>query len=308
MFFGPHLWLDARLEKSKVEPVTFTPPTLVATTPAPVPLLRDPAPLAPVSAAASKPLSNEELLKSIGFLPGGKTQEEKDDDVPLLNLGESEEPLTGNVSTTSSTSKLIETFEIIESNSVAAPLQDKVETTDSGDYVIVLPDCFDLDKPLSSLPASKTHPPEFSLTSVVVSPEALSRSSETVSATAIEDNFLAIGGATPNNVASGDKTGLTGSTSPSTSRSKGSPLTADRLTLRKIRGGLCRNPLIVASDVVNAVSDFVDEKVHFKAAPVEGYIDQDKTSNESSSDEEEFKVRHFLCMIMEQIVSGLKWK
>jgi len=266
-----------------------------------LPLLPDPAPLPPTSAspqqpaASSKLLTNEELLKSIGFLPSDRSQEEKDDDVPLLNLGDDDEPSTGHISTSSSTSKLIETFEIIESSTVTTPAEDKVETSDSGDYVIVLPDCFDLDKPLTSLAALKTQPPQPSLTNVAVSPEAFSHSSETSSAAAIEDNFLTTGGKSPSSAASSsDKTGQTGSKSPSTSR-RGSPLTADRLTLRKLRGGLCRNPLIVASNVVNAVSDFVDEKVHFKSTLNAGNVTQNKPDNESSSDEEEFKVEQGLC-------------
>ena len=288
VFFGPHLWLAAHVEKNP-EPVTFTPPTLVTTHPTGLPPPPSPSHLSPPPATLSKPLTNEELLKSIGFLPSDSTQDEGAA-APLINT----EPGSNDDSATSSTSKLIETFEMIDSPS-PSPVQaeDRIEASDSGDFVIILPDCFNLEKPVSGFLPLRSLSSESSKTDVVLTPEELSRSSESQHTTlALEDSVLSIDGACRGNgFIDDDITSLTGSVSPSSPR-RNTTLTSDRLTLRKLRGGLCCNPLIVASGLVNAVTDFMDEKVHFAPAKQDD-AEMEGALSDSSSDEE-FKVSIYI--------------
>lgn len=324
--FGPRLWLMGHLEKQlecvtfakQPECVTFDPPMLAAAAlpPPPSPAHASLLPPAPVS----KPLTNEELLKSIGFLPSGSSHDteaapfitivdsddgkshDAEDAITIVDNGSSRDAEGASfftivnddsgsctASIAGSTSKLLDTFEVIEKPEVTsahpAVKQDLIETMDSGDFVMIVPDCFDLDKPLSSFtpPESLSHVPEPSQSDLaLLSLAALSLSHEdhvTYKSPAADVSsgteaiLIPPADKTEPQASDGDKSG---STSPSTVR-KNAALAPNRLTMRKLRGGLYRNPLAVATGLVNAMSGFVDDKVHFTSPAT-----KDKNDEESS--------------------------
>ena len=243
--FGPHLWLVGHLDKH-VDHVTFIPPTITATASPPTASTE-----VPVNAPATdaKPLMNEELLQSIGFLPSGSS---KSASLPKVDNSGSGNSITG------SSAKLIDTFEVVEN-------ADQIETMDSGDFVVVVPDCFDLDKPLSTFnpPENLSYSleaPKGDVVTQYLSDLTLSCDNHVTCTSARKD--LATGAvaiATP----ALDKTApqAIGSAGPAVIRKKGN--LGPALTLRKLRGGLYRKPWAVATGLVNAVSGYVDEKVHF---------------------------------------------
>ncbi len=291
-YFGPHLWLQVQLNKAKAqEAVTFTPPTLVATASA---ALSPPAVTSqlisapPPSAVASplKQLSNEELLKSIGFLPSDTAPAEVV--VSLVDVDCAVEPAGEDTSTSSSTVRLIETFEVIENPAAIEPVvPDQIEASDSGDFVIVLPDCFNLDKPIDSYELQKSQTLESSVVSDPSSASGREDLRDTKPSPSAVKDIPSPNNGKPRSSSNASKEDQVGSAVSSTSSHVVSPSAR-----RKNRGGLFRNPLVVASNFVNAVTVFVDEKVHFAPAKRDSVSEDDPASG--SSEEEEFQVRHKL--------------
>lgn len=377
-FFGPHLWLSGVLQQPS-PPKEATPPTAAA-----LPVL--PPAADPEVAVKSEELTNENLLKSIGFIPS--TASVTNESTPLVEISDQDAMMA-------STDQLLQTFEMVE-NPGHAPLKmtsgpdddddddDGQDMIESDDFVMVVPDCFDLDKPLSdfappasslsgfpftspqdslflsSVPPACEGTPEMSCDShvttqsypaviissmplppgedahsspvVIVSsmPDAACDSHMTARSTPAvissfpppppqEDDGQVVT-AQPAATSPSLPTTGTGNPPPLPAEDKdaldldcncddsdgddtSSPSTARRilgrpLTLRQLKDGLYRNPLGVATGLVNAVSGFMENKVHF--APSQQQQQQQekrpviKFSEISSSDEsdEEFEVSY----------------
>lgn len=293
-YFGPSLWLNAVVDKPIPEP-SSGPPAAVAehVTFEPVVLaLFPPAPSSPLPPPSSPPsgeeqLTNENLLKSIGFLPASNHSSFTPECPPAVEL-----------LSASSTDKLVQTFEMIDNPSyscgdVPRPPSDGGVVDDDG-FVVIVPDCFKLDKPVpgftppanvqgsfdldpstmscdshvSSIPAPASTGCVHSVANQAVAPPTKVTSTSdgfeilhaniaaTVSAIAdastVEDKSCeatAGGNTTPS------------SSPPTAKRSPG--LNRSRFTLRSLKNGSCRNPIAMATGFMDAVSGFMDEKVHF---------------------------------------------
>lgn len=352
-------------------PPTFTPVTIASFPPPP-----------PASSEPEK-LTNENLLKSIGFIPEPSEEPEKstsiDSDSPLIS---------------SSTEKLLQTFEVIGDpgqEMLPRPLASggMADDPEDEDFVVVVPDCFDLSKPLpdytpptslSCLSGSYDIPPESAeavtascdshvtitmapltvngddgdigdFEPVYFSKEAIVSTTTPPSNEGCEGDFEPVyfskeaivrtttpssnegckATPTSNKGCEGDfepvyfsKEAIVRTTTPPPATEgcdqvpddhtpKGaepegdtptpatahkSPSLAPRLTLRNLKGGLYKNPLAMATGLVNAVSGFVDDKVHFAPSAVVGGAKKpcvqfaESSEDESSEDEDEdFHVR-----------------
>ena len=285
-------------------------------------------------------MTNENLLKSIGFLPGSNHASfSPGDSAVLINMDET---------MTTSTDQLMQTFEMIDNPSYSAgnvprPLSggaaaDTTAPEDDDDFVIVLPDCFNLEKPLPDFtppvsvadslggssfpgqscdsyvsvfgaesapsPAGGDHTAfvscqllpctaeDFQMLPTSATPTPLPAEGVTTTVRSIDppDNC----DSTPHDSDS------TPSSTPKVSRSR-------LLQTRTCKGGLYRNPLAVATGLLNAVSEFVEEKVHFTSSgtserkPCIRFVRADNAASSESSDEE-FEVcacvRVYACMCM----------
>ena len=305
VFFGTHLWLVGHLDKQDehhISHVTFNPPTVTAVLPP------SPSPSnVPLHTPVFNPLMNEELLKSIGFLPSNTLNDAKS--TPPIKA-DSSGICDSTTSASGSSPKLLDTFELIEKPDKVGPTSalkpDQIEKMESGDFVMIVPDCFDLDKPISSFspPESLSCMPEPSMTDLTIFSLAdLSLSNDKddkdMTCKSAANYVLSVADviATPPTVTTTPEA-INGDTSAGSSNSK-TPSTAHKnlrgLTLRKLRGGLYRNPLTLATGLVNAVSEYVDDKVHFAHSDKEiedSCPPKMKTSEQQSysdSSEEEFE-------------------
>lgn len=306
-------------------------------------------------------LTNENLLKSIGFIPGPSPP-------PMEEPGVvSKDPLL------SSTDKLLQTFEVISDPNCSTGDEPHLpsggvvdDTDDDDDFVFVVPDCFDLDKPLAdfSPPTSLSYIMDPSTTScdshvsirmsslaiqnsyvVTQMPMACDshvtysadRNTPSASFMPVPSNdqkevmedfeTITFAGATsaeplPHSPTPAPKSGADGTTTvklvdptsndapspkPSPPTAHKSPsLAPSRLTLRTLKGGLYRRPLAVATGLVNAVSGFVDDKVHFVSSGGGGARGEEETErkptiqfaevSESESSDDEFEVSNLVLM------------
>lgn len=348
--FGPRIWLNVQVDKPTPtflpaaapyvpQIPTFTPITIANFPPPPPP---------PDSAKDEVKLTNENLLKSIGFIPAQPSQEPAD----LIDI-DSEDPLIA-----SSTEKLLQTFEVVANTADWTPVGVAEDVED--DYVVIVPDCFDLTKPLSdfSLPTSLSYVEDSydlsplpssselpdptttscdSHVSILMAPLA-TQTSHTELASAqndedcevtvstklispddeIEDGFEPVY-FSKEPIAHSHIPPPTGFVQIPASSEPVDPPTTDeeadgdsppiahrsailppRLTLRNLKGGLYRNPLAIATGLVNAVSEFVDDKVHFAPTAVVGgekkpcvqFADCSDESSSSDDEEEDFHVRN----------------
>ena len=327
-YFGPRLWLNAYVD-NPAPPPPLPPRSQEMLTFEPIVLSNFPPPPTADSASATNEvggdkLTNENLLKSIGFIPGSSDAEPE---VP------SEPTSTDDLMISSSTEKLLQTFEVIRSPSHAPseprPLPGGGRGGDEmveDDFVMIVPDCFDLSKPLADFtpPPSLTYAgedlPESSypdlqpsrscdshVSSVVMVPgppadSAAQRATPPPSEAPLADRQA---GSEPLPVTSQPRPlsppqdctpKAAGPESPKSSpptAHRSPALAPSRLSMRTLKGGLYRNPLAVATGLVNAVSGFVDEKVHFSgAAEGKEKVPHVKfsTPDESDTSDEEFEV------------------
>lgn len=329
-YFGPYLWLNAVLDKPL--PVSTSDPSLPTT--AEEHLTFEPSVLAMFPPPPSPPpeegeqLTNENLLKSIGFLPGSThfsfSPEEpafghEDDKIPPL--------------CSSSTDQLVKTFEMIDNPSYSAgdephpPNDGGVANDDDDDgFVVIVPDCFKLDKPLPGFtppPSSESFcdledafvvdPSTTSCDShVSISMPVTSSVTSTASQTGLPCDEGGVTASAPDQVVlatpSGDGELLQSSSSGAltddstqeektlaqgvdSATSTSSPLThknphRSRFSLRNLK----KNPLAVATGFVDAVSGFVNDKVHFVPAVTKPCIQFASDQDSESSDDEEFLV------------------
>ncbi len=308
--------------KESKEMLTFEPIVIsnFPQLPPPPPLLSAP------NDVGGEKLTNENLLKSIGFIPGPSAVEPE-----VQQPSTPEEDLMS-----SSTEKLIQTFEMINSPGDHAPSVPRPPTGQEGcgvdidedDFVVIVPDCFDLDKPLADFtpPVSLAHAmenlPESSYSDSVTRSCDSHVSSVVMVSCQSADSATPAKPATPTPSCDGhvilppacdghvtttlptdptlqsvseadecfqvrvsssvDPTSKPRPSTPphedaktftesgsSTSSSQGSPtanrspLAPRRLTMRNLKGGMYLKPFAVATGIVNAVSGFVDEKIHF---------------------------------------------
>ena len=94
--FGPLLWLQVRVDKA---PMMIYPPTITVPPPLATP---------PSSSLPEKSLTNENLLKSIGFIPGG------DSAPPAGDHAQPAPPTSGCGSEEEDKGPLVKTYDIVE--------------------------------------------------------------------------------------------------------------------------------------------------------------------------------------------------
>ena len=332
--FGSALWLSIKVDKTPQYPSPMPPSTtttIIATTPL------------SLAEELQQPLTNDNLLQSIGFLPSPEEEEEEEEeeewggrdsessavviDFPPL-LPSSPPPtileLEPGPLSVSSDHSLLYTFDVVEtpttslaSNdslhqpSTGEPLKDEEEeeedndsdtasvaSGESDDFVVIVPDCFDLNKPLSQFPLAYQELEASALSSVtpplgscdgshvtqtrdgdisdaeVIEKEATIVSSETVNSsvksTSEEDTptttdapLPSDGLPTPDDVPLPKPSSATASpaTSPPTGRK--AEFVPSRITLKNVKDArMYHSPLAVATGLVNTVSDLVQDHVH----------------------------------------------
>ena len=149
-----------------------------------------------------------------------------------------------------------------------------VASNDS-DFVVVIPDCFDLDKPLPGFSSIRSttslDDPTASIKSCgshVTSQDEIPQPKVDVLVTGV-DPEPSVGGA-----------------SPDTARKAN--FVPERITLKQIKDGRrYHNPITVATGLVNTVTDLVDRHIHFgpkKTPPTD-------SSSSDSDDDDTFEVR-----------------
>ena len=286
-------------------------------------------------------LTNENLLKSIGFLPGS-THSSFSPEEPAFGHDDGDRTLP---LCSSSTDQLVKTFEMIDNPSYSAgdeprpPSGGGVASDDADDdgFVVIVPDCFKLDKPLPgfSPPSPQTSGSFCDLEDAfVVDPNTTSCDSHvsvsmpvtgSLESTASQTGLACGEGlaasapdqVVPSAVASGDFELMQSSSSgafaddSTQEEEKSSEMLAqgaddatptsspptfrgphrNRFSLRNLK----KNPLAVATGLVDAVSGFVSDKVHFVPAVTKPCIQfaSDHDTSEESSDDEEFQVSSF---------------
>lgn len=365
-YFGPCLWLNAVVDKPTLDPATpcnhLPPAAKEHLTFEPAVLSLFPPPPCP-SPDEGEELTNENLLKSIGFLPGSN-HSSFPPEVPAVYQDSCDKtpPLSS-----SSTDQLVKTFEMIYNPSFSAGdephPQGVVSDYSVDDFVVIVPDCFNLSKPLPGFSPSPGSFCDFedafvldpnttscdSHVSVSMPPQggtdsfkstAASASSEHIIVASVPDHIApsavtstsddfevvnvscdtsAVADVSTQKPSEGEPTGepLTQSVDDSTTPTvtpTSSPPTAhrginhrSRFSLRNLKkGGHYRNPLTMATGLMDAVSGYVSEKVHFATTAGEGASEgaskgerrpcmqfscDYEVSSESSDDDEEFQVR-----------------
>ena len=134
--------------------------------------------------------------------------------------------------------------------SIAVKLDDAASVaSDDSDFVVVIPDCFDLDKPMPGFSSVRSSSSLNEHTASIKSCDSqVTFQDETVTPMLEPQTHNVdppVGGA-----------------SPDTARKAN--FVPERITLQLVKDGrLYRNPLTVATGLVNTVSDLVDKRVHF---------------------------------------------
>ena len=140
---------------------------------------------------------------------------------------------------------------------------------------MVLPDCFDLGKPLSGFS---------SLRSSVIDPTASIKSHD--SQVASQQDTPSIKADPPSHVTGASPP--VGGASPDTARK--ASFVPERITLKQVKESRQYNPLTVATGLVNTVTDMVDKRVNF--GPKKTSDDAPPTTQDSSTSDsdEDFEV------------------
>ena len=144
--------------------------------------------------------------------------------------------------------------------------------SDDSDFVVVLPDCFDLDKPLSGFS---------SLRSSVCDPTASIKSHD--SQVTSQQNTPLVKAEPPSHAIP-----PVGGASPDTARKAN--FVPERITLKQVKESRRYNPITVATGLVNTVTDLVDKSVNF--GPKKTTDDTPPTTQDSSTSDsdEDFEV------------------
>ena len=148
--------------------------------------------------------------------------------------------------------------------------------SDDSDFVVVLPDCFDLDKPLSGFS---------SLRSSINDPTASVKSHD--SQVISQQDTASVKAKPPSHV--NDHLPPVGGASPDTARKAN--FVPERITLKQVKDSRIYNPITMATGLVNTVTDLVDKRVHF--GPKKTPPPQDSSSSDSDDD---FEVCISHCM------------
>ena len=113
--------------------------------------------------------------------------------------------------------------------------------SDDSDFVVIIPDCFDLDKPLPGY-------------SSIRSTTSLNEPTDSINSHTSKDE--------PKVDDPTDPQPSVGGASPETARKANFVL--ERITLKQVKDGrLYRNPITLATGLVNTVTDLVDRRIHF---------------------------------------------
>ena len=154
--------------------------------------------------------------------------------------------------------------------------------SDDSDFVVVIPDCFDLDKPLPGFSSIRS-------TTSLDDPTASIKSRDS-HVTSKDDTVPPKVEAPPPRPAERSPPSSS-ETSPETVRKM--TFVPQRITLRQVKDSrLYRNPITMATGLVNTVTDLVDKRVHF--GPKKSEEAPPKEESESDSDDS-FEVERIFC-------------
>jgi hypothetical protein len=159
--------------------------------------------------------------------------------------------------------------------------------SDDSDFVVVLPDCFDLGKPLSGFS---------SLRSSIIDPTTSIKSHD--SQVTSQQEIPSIKADPPSHVTGASPP--VGGASPDTARKAN--FVPERITLKQVKESRRYNPITVATGLVNTVTDLVDKRVNF--GPKTTSADNAPPTSSSSDSDEDFEVYGALCK-MEYLTSNL---
>ena len=173
-----------------------------------------------------------------------------------------------------------------------------VHSTDSDDFVVIIPDCFDVNKPLSGYTPPVIES-EYPAPPPIIPHDIMTRSSDSHMTSSVKHEPEPQVKHKPIPTPSQPPT-LTSSTppqgaTPPTARREFVP---QRVTIKNVQDArrLYKRPLTLATGLVNAMSDLVSEKVTFapsgKKATDVGVVNT--REEESSSSDEEFEVNYYI--------------
>ena len=145
--------------------------------------------------------------------------------------------------------------------------------SDDSDFVVVLPDCFDLGKPLSGFS---------SLRSSIIDPTTSIKSHD--GQVTSQQEMLSIKAEPPSHVTGASPP--VGGASPDTARKAN--FVPERITLKQVKESRLYNPITVATGLVNTVTDLVDKRVNF--GPKTTTADDAPPTSSSSDSDEDFEV------------------
>ena len=151
-----------------------------------------------------------------------------------------------------------------------------VASNDS-DFVVVIPDCFDLDKPLPGFSSIRSTTSLDDPTASIKSRDGHVTSQDEIPPPKVDVTVT------------GEPT--VGGASPDTARKAN--FVPERITLKQIKDGRrYRNPITVATGLVNTVTDLMDRRINFgpkKTPPTD-------SSSSDSDDDDAFEVRACACV------------
>ena len=163
-----------------------------------------------------------------------------------------------------------------------SPVKEDDVATDDSDFVVVIPDCFDLDKPLPGFSSirslSSLNEPSASLKShdshVTSQDETVPPKVEAPA----DPQLVPVGGASPD-------------------AARKANFVPERITLKQVRDSrLYCNPITVATGLVNTVTDLVDKRVNFAPKKMVE-VPPNEESDTSDSDDEAFEVCNCMCSV-----------
>ena len=163
-----------------------------------------------------------------------------------------------------------------------------IHSTDSDDFVVIVPDCFDLSKPLPGYTPPVIEP-EFQNPFPILSCDSLV-TSFVRSEPEVRHKPAAIHPSAPPQPSNTVETSSSGN-SPPTGRREFVPR---RYTLQNVKDArLYTNPLALATGLVNTVSDLVSDRVRIAKSGNKGAEDvvtEPQVREQEDSDDEEFEV------------------
>ena len=158
-----------------------------------------------------------------------------------------------------------------------------VSSADSDDFFVVIPDCFDVSKPLPGYTPPVIQP-QYPVPPPILSHDVMTRSSDShITSSIVEEPKPTLTNSTPSQ------------TTPPTARREYVP---QRVTLKNVRDArMYRRPFTVATGLVNTMSDLVSRKVKIAPPRKPEEVGVVNSMEEDSSSDEEFEVRITLLKV-----------